>query len=167
MSRHIPQQQGIEGLRPTTRYITTHDATSGKSIFVSPQEPLYFVFRTNDFGVARLYGVQHLPAAHLAKETDLQGYLSDKKEEHPTSFARVGDELTIPEGVNFTQLDMAPAAYIGMHRTVSIDFVAVVEGEVVVELDSGESRVLRRGVSLEKRWLGMYSWVEERANLSV
>lgn len=140
---------GIEGLRQTTRHITTHDP-SGKSIFVSTEQPLQFAFRSDDAGVARLYGLRRLPAAHLDDDRDLRGYLSEDKGGNPTSFARVSDELTIAEGVNFTQLDMAPGAYIGMHRTVSVDFVAVVEGKVLVELDSGESRVLRRGVS--KNW---------------
>lgn len=146
MASHESPQPRIQDLRQTTRHITTHDET-GRSIFVSAEQPLHFAFRSDDFGVARLYGLQSVPAAHLAGDKDLRGYLSEDKNRNPTSYTRVADELTIPQGVNFTQLDMAPNAYIGMHRTVSVDFVAVVEGEVLVELDSGESRVLYRGVS--------------------
>lgn len=55
------------------------------------------------------------------------------KDDNPASFARVRDELIIPEGISFTQLVMAPSAYIAMFRTVGVDFVVVAKGEVVVE----------------------------------
>lgn len=32
-----------------------------------------------------------------------------------------------------------------MHRTVSIDYGVVLEGEIELTLDSGESRIMRRG----------------------
>lgn len=42
-------------------------------------------------------------------------------------------------------VDMAPLATSPMHRTVSMDYGVVLEGEVELELDSGEKRLLRKG----------------------
>jgi quercetin dioxygenase-like cupin family protein len=40
---------------------------------------------------------------------------------------------------------MAPNASSPMHRTVSLDYGFVLEGEVELVLDSGETRVMKRG----------------------
>ena len=40
---------------------------------------------------------------------------------------------------------MAPGATSPMHRTVSLDYGVVLEGEVELVLDSGEKRLLQRG----------------------
>lgn len=42
-------------------------------------------------------------------------------------------------------VDMNPGATSPMHRTISLDYGVVLEGEVELILDSGESRLLRRG----------------------
>lgn len=39
-----------------------------------------------------------------------------------------------------------------MHRTVSLDYGVVLEGEVVLELDSGETRTMKRGDVAIKRY---------------
>lgn len=40
---------------------------------------------------------------------------------------------------------MLPGALSPMHRTVSLDYGVVLEGEVELVLDSGETRLMRRG----------------------
>lgn len=40
---------------------------------------------------------------------------------------------------------MSPGLLSPMHRTVSLDYGVVLEGEVELVLDSGETRVLKRG----------------------
>ena len=42
-------------------------------------------------------------------------------------------------------IDFAPGAESPMHRTLSIDYGVVLEGEFEFELDSGEKRIMRRG----------------------
>jgi quercetin dioxygenase-like cupin family protein len=44
-----------------------------------------------------------------------------------------------------------------MHRTVSLDYGVVIEGEVELVLDSGETRVLRRGDVAVQRGT-MHAW---------
>ena len=42
-------------------------------------------------------------------------------------------------------VDVPPGATSPMHRTVSLDYGVVLEGEVELILDNGESRLLKRG----------------------
>jgi len=53
--------------------------------------------------------------------------------------------ITIPGGTVCRVVDMRPGSTSPMHRTVSLDYGVVLEGEVWLVLDSGEERLLRRG----------------------
>ena len=61
--------------------------------------------------------------------------------------------LTIPTGANGPYRDFIAnnlGAYAdpqapGFHRTPSVDLIVVIEGEIVLELDAGESQTLQRG----------------------
>ncbi|KAJ4268433.1 hypothetical protein NW762_002496 [Fusarium torreyae] len=52
--------------------------------------------------------------------------------------------LTVPGGSVLRFVDFPPGNS-AMHRTVSIDYGIVLEGEVTLVLDSGESRAMKRG----------------------
>jgi mannose-6-phosphate isomerase-like protein (cupin superfamily) len=43
--------------------------------------------------------------------------------------------------------DMAEPQYPGFHKTPTIDFIVVVDGEITLEVDLGDERVLRKGDS--------------------
>lgn len=53
--------------------------------------------------------------------------------------------VMIPGGTVLRYVDMPPGALSPMHRTVSLDYGVVLEGEVFLVLDSGEEKLLRRG----------------------
>jgi len=53
--------------------------------------------------------------------------------------------LVNPGGTVLRCVDFAPGYACGMHRTQSLDFGIVIEGEVEMVLDSGERYVLKRG----------------------
>lgn len=53
--------------------------------------------------------------------------------------------IVIPGGTVLRYVDIRPGGVSPMHRTVSLDYGVVVEGEVIIRLDSGESRLMRRG----------------------
>ncbi|KAH7170582.1 hypothetical protein EDB81DRAFT_837344 [Dactylonectria macrodidyma] len=53
--------------------------------------------------------------------------------------------IVIPGGTVLRFVDIRPGGVSPMHRTVSLDYGVVVEGEVIIRLDSGESRLMRRG----------------------
>ena len=52
---------------------------------------------------------------------------------------------------------MSPGLTSPMHRTVSLDYGVVVEGEVELILDSGETRILKRGDVCVQR-ATMHAW---------
>lgn len=138
-----PLKAGMNyGMRQSKRYVTTHDA-SGKSVFTSVPALLYR--ERTGYALARTYALSSVPTRLTAHE-DLKSYLSDDGEQNATSYTRAGKDITIEGGVSMTCLDMGPGAKSVMHRTVSIDFAIVTEGQVELELDSGEKVVLYSGV---------------------
>ncbi|KAF7549392.1 hypothetical protein G7Z17_g6404 [Cylindrodendrum hubeiense] len=53
--------------------------------------------------------------------------------------------IVIPGGTVLRYVDIRPGGVSPMHRTVSLDYGVVVEGQVIIRLDSGESRLMQRG----------------------
>lgn len=53
--------------------------------------------------------------------------------------------LAIPGGTVLRFVDCPPTSLSPMHRTVSLDYGVVLEGEVELVLDSGEKRAMKRG----------------------
>ncbi|KAL1878648.1 hypothetical protein Daus18300_001923 [Diaporthe australafricana] len=59
--------------------------------------------------------------------------------------------IVVPGGSVARIVDLRPGGESPMHRTVSIDYGVVLEGEIELVLDSGESRVMKRGdVSIQR-----------------
>ncbi|KAF3061436.1 putative cupin 2 domain-containing protein [Daldinia childiae] len=50
-----------------------------------------------------------------------------------------------PAGVTFCIANLAPHHSSPMHRTLSLDYCAVLSGEIVLELDGGEERTIKTG----------------------
>jgi hypothetical protein len=144
------------GMGQCIRYITTHD-DSGKSVFLEQPELLYS--ERNNYAVARAYAVRKVPAP-LANNEDLSAYLSNNDENDITSYKLAGRSVTIDDGVNIVYMNMGPGSNSPMHRTVSVDFIAVVSGEIELELDSGQKRVLWCGVSISLGWRALYHIIE-------
>lgn len=150
MSEHGGPVPGLKlalnnyGMRQCIRYITTH-TQSGGSVF-GPEPKLLYRERT-DYGVARTYAVSKVPAP-LTAEEDLNSYLSDDGNNSVTSYIHGGKQIVIDDGVAMVCVDMGPRSTTSMHRTVSIDFVIVTEGEIELEVDSGEKKILHSGVCI-------------------
>ncbi|KAL5351165.1 hypothetical protein ACLOAV_003016 [Pseudogymnoascus australis] len=53
--------------------------------------------------------------------------------------------LVVPNGTVLRVVDMMPGELSPMHRTTSLDYGVVLEGEVELILDGGEKRVMKRG----------------------
>ncbi|KAJ5731717.1 uncharacterized protein N7483_006225 [Penicillium malachiteum] len=121
--------------RSLNRFITTHNA-AGEAIFsdtLSETMPVQSMADGADFSLA--YTSSHFPA-QLNDDADIKEY---------------NDYLTSPPGITISSgnvcriVDIQPGALSPMHRTVSLDYGVVLEGEVELVLDSGETRVLKRG----------------------
>ncbi len=130
-----------KGMRHPNRFITDHDNT-GKAVFSSTiPEPIPFTQIPNDAQFSLCYATKEHPVT-LADSADLKTY-SNYLEHLPG--------IVIPGGTVLRMVDMRPGATSPMHRTVSIDYGVVLEGEVELVLDSGETRVMKRGdVSVQR-----------------
>lgn len=59
--------------------------------------------------------------------------------------------VTVDNGTVFRLIDLRPGKATPMHRTVSVDYGVIIEGDVDLILDSGSSRHLHRGdVSIQR-----------------
>ncbi|CAG8250203.1 unnamed protein product [Penicillium salamii] len=111
------------------RYITTHN-TEGKAVFIShAQVPDYLPSTPagDDGEIALLYATTSDPASTDA-EADVAMY---------DEFLHQPPGITVDEGTIFRLIDLRPGKAMPMHRTVSLDYGVIIEGEVDLVLDSG------------------------------
>ena len=66
--------------------------------------------------------------------------------------------LVVSGGTVLRHVDIPPSTECTMHRTVSLDYGCVLEGEVELLLDSGEKRTMRRGDVAIQRGT-MHQWI--------
>jgi len=137
---HMPSA-AEKGLRHPNRFITDHDS-DGRAVFSNQiPEPVPFTQIPNDAQFALCYATNQFPVDLTANKdiATYSHYLSDLP------------GITIPGGTVIRYVDMRPGATSPMHRTVSLDYGVVIEGEVELVLDSGEKRVMKRGdVSIQR-----------------
>lgn len=123
------------GLPSLHRFITDHD-NEGKAIFSARnEEKLDWQSAGPTANFALGYTTSSFPPSFDNEKdiTDYEGYLADKP------------GIVIPGGTVLRFVDIAPGKTSPMHRTVSLDYGVVLEGEIELILDSGETRMLRRG----------------------
>ncbi|MFC0452866.1 cupin domain-containing protein [Rhodococcus jostii] len=115
------------------RVVTGHDA-SGKSVVVSDSAVEAFEVPPTTFA-ARIWATDEFP--------------SDNAD------GRDGTELietfASSNGSAFYIVDWAPNSEFAMHRTCTIDYAAIISGELELVLDSGETTILRPGDTLVQR----------------
>ncbi len=128
------------------RFLTTHDET-GRARFAPDR---HIGFREVDGGDARfslIWTTDRSPADN-ADETD--------GADRQVSLAQKGGSV-------LRVVDIRPGARSPMHRTVSIDYGIVLEGEIVLELDSGEERTVPQGGIVIQRGTN-HAWVNRTAD---
>jgi hypothetical protein len=94
--------------------------------------------------VARAYALASIPT-RIANDADLAAYLDPSGEDHEASYA--GRATTLPNGVVMSYLELGAGAETTFHRTVSVDFTILIEGQLEMELDSGQKIQMKPGVS--------------------
>jgi quercetin dioxygenase-like cupin family protein len=130
--------------------ITTHNS-SGQAIFSSkvPDEqnelPLPFG------GMRIIYSSNSVPT-DLNSEADIDQYSQIRTTGLP------GGAICPPGGTAAAIVSLKPGAKSPMHRTVTMDWAVILEGEVDLVLDGGETRRLRTGDSVVMRGT-MHQWV--------
>jgi quercetin dioxygenase-like cupin family protein len=58
----------------------------------------------------------------------------------------------------FCTTDIPPKGAAPMHRTLSLDYAAVISGEIVLLLDGGEEKTIRAGEYIVQRGVN-HSWI--------
>lgn len=136
-----------KGLRHPNRFITDHDE-SGKAVFSTTlSEPVPWQQIPNDAQFALCYATNQSPV-DLTSNKDIKTY---------SNYLSNLPGIMIPGGTVLRYVDMPPGALSPMHRTVSLDYGVVLEGEVDLVLDSGEKRTMRRGDLSVQRGT-MHAW---------
>lgn len=123
------------GLRPLNRFITNHDANGVTGFQDQVPETLKWQQLANGARFSLAYATNEIPV-QLSNDKDLGVY---------KSYLEDLPGITIPGGTVLRTVDMNPGSISPMHRTVSLDYGVVLEGEVELVLDSGATRLLKRG----------------------
>lgn len=130
------------------RYITTHDETGKAVIDTSvPEDAPFYELANKDAAFAQCYVTTGFPV-ELGDTADLKVY---------KDFLSSPPGLTVSNGTVLRYVDMPPGLTSPMHKTVSLDYGVVLEGEVELILDSGETRLLARGDVCVQR-ATMHAW---------
>lgn len=125
----------ISNLHQPQRFITTHNA-SGQAIVHSHSPFTWTPYDDRNLGFAVPYTTSSFPP-DLNADADIAAH------EQTVAAGTLG--LVNPRGTVLRCVDFAPGYACAMHRTQSLDYGIVMEGEVDMVLDSGESHVLKRG----------------------
>jgi len=149
------------------RYITGHDA-AGKSTFsTAVPETVSQVGPSSDDPKTKAsgsdisstapatssvpYTVGPLPA-NLANNADIEAY-----KKNLDNVANLPVPFVMPDGTAIHYVELAPGTVTPMHQTISIDNDVMLDGEIELILDSGESRVLTKGDMIVQRGT-MHAW---------
>ncbi|KAH9868351.1 hypothetical protein J1614_007423 [Plenodomus biglobosus] len=129
------------------RFITTHDSSTKKAIFsnIVPEEINVDQIPGAEFRLG--YVTKGFPV-DLNKDADLDVY---------EPYLEKAPGLVTSGGTVLRFVDVAPGSLSPMHRTVSLDYGVVLEGEMELVLDSGETRKMNRGDVAIQRGT-MHAW---------
>lgn len=122
------------GLPLVHRVVTGHDAR-GHAIFKAEDQQPTTMIPSGDAAFLMIWSTQTVPA--------------DNNDEVDGRDRDAG--LTINQGSVIRVVDMLPGRASPMHRTNSIDYGIVLEGEIELELDNGEKRTIRQGGIIVQR----------------
>ncbi|KAK4666220.1 hypothetical protein QC763_405690 [Podospora pseudopauciseta] len=141
----------LSDLHQPTTFITGHNS-SGQAIVQSHNPFQWRPYDDNNLAFAVPYTTSRCPP-DLNNDADLKLH---------QSLISTPDKLGLvnPKGTVLRCVDFAPGYACGMHRTQSLDYGIVMEGEVDMVLDSGERYSLKRGdVAIQRAT--QHQWVNK------
>ncbi|KEF59155.1 uncharacterized protein A1O9_03999 [Exophiala aquamarina CBS 119918] len=129
------------------RYITMNDKNGTSSFpsdisLIPPSRTL-----PDGLNITFCYGSERFPV-DLNKNQDLESY--QHLIDNPPG-------IVVQNGVVFRIIDFPPDYVSAMHRSISVNFNVVIEGQLELILDGGERRTLNRGDSAIQRAVS-HSW---------
>ncbi|KAL2801724.1 hypothetical protein BJX63DRAFT_438548 [Aspergillus granulosus] len=147
------------GLRKNTRYITGFDE-QGRSIVLASPDLRYH--DRGGYAITRLYQHEKIPT-NIDDERDLKHYLAVEGYDRTNGDTDSGPfQLVNRLGTNFVQGDMGPSSSSVWHRTISVDFVTIVEGELLLLVGKSDEDCtklhLKQGDSVIQRGT-LHKWV--------
>lgn len=128
-------------LRTLSRYVTTHDE-DGKAVLSTAPDPIIPTKEVLNGGVNFKLVYTNKQQPSFSGDQDLTAY---------ERYLKDPPAIVIPGGTVCRFCDFAPGYLSPMHRTVSLDFGVVVEGEMELVLDSDEVQHLYRGDTVVQR----------------
>lgn len=148
ISRPLNQGQLSTKLPSVTTFLTGHDHSSGKSVIHSSIPGTWSSYDEKLMAFNVVYTTSKFPAS-LNDDADIK-----------THKALMGSNklgLVNPQGTVCRMVDFAPGFDCMMHRTQSLDYGIVLEGEIELVLDSAETQLMRRGDVAVQR-ATMHAW---------
>lgn len=133
-----------------SQVITTHNSF-GQAIF-SPKVP------EQQHDLPLPFGGMHLIYASDSVPVDLNTEADIDQYSHVRTAGLAAGAICPPGGTAAAIVSLRPGAQSPMHRAVTMDWAVILEGEVDLVLDGGETRRLRAGDSVVKRGT-MHQWV--------
>jgi len=127
----IPSGSGLPAVQ---RVVTGHD-TKGRAVFRSEDVTSTKAIPSGDAAFLTIWSTATVPA--------------DNNDEADGRERNVG--LTLTGGSVIRIVDMMPGKESPMHRTNSIDYGIVIDGEIELELDDGVRKMIRRGGVIVQR----------------
>lgn len=129
-------------------HITTHNA-SGQAILHSSEQPEATAYPEHKFASTNLYTTSSMPVS-LNDDIDI------KQHNELISSGKLG--VVQPRGTVVRFADFAPNSVGFMHRSQSLDYGIVLEGNVVLELDDGSKTHMTKGdVAIQRAT--MHAWI--------
>ncbi|KAI1338658.1 hypothetical protein F5Y15DRAFT_123767 [Xylariaceae sp. FL0016] len=122
-------------IRPIQRLITTHTKDGRTAISDVLPEAAPFKSMPDGADFALCYATDNFPV-QTEGDADLKAY---------KGYTENLPGVAIATGTVLRVVDMEPGHTSPLHRTISVDYGVVLEGEIELILDSGEKRALGRG----------------------
>lgn len=134
-------------LPPLKRHITTNDKEGTAAFPSDPSSSPPSQTLPDGLKIAFCYGSARFPV-DLNQDQDLESY--QHLIDNPPG-------IVLQNGVVFRIIDFPPGYVSATHRTISVNFNVVIEGQLELILDFGERRTLSRGDSAIQRAVN-HSW---------
>ena len=147
-TRTTKNEGQLSNLPGVTTYLTGHDGSTGKAIVHEERPGTWTALDHDNMAFNVVYSTSKFPAS-VNEDVDV------KTHDELMASKKLG--LVNPGGTVCRIVDFAPGVDCLMHRTQSIDYGIVLEGEIVMVLDSGETRTMGRGDVAVQR-ATMHAW---------
>jgi quercetin dioxygenase-like cupin family protein len=135
---------------PAPRLVVTAHTRDGTSVFASDSViPQFRPFGPAGSGFSTFHNSAVVPVSNVAPIPDLGNVLP----------------RCPPTGINFGISHFPPNGRSPMHRTISADYGVVLEGEIILHLDSGEKKTVRKGEFVLQRGTN-HEWINPSSEVT-